>query len=138
MMYFRRRIVAILFLFLSKVQDVAVKLPDTAAIPPPQNLELNRQFVEKDSDTYCLSVCWEHPPALPPDARGYNVYVNNTFDSTVGVDSETSVLLSGIPRNQVVSYAYVVCCLLFHLMVLSTVLCSCLLLLPHLVHLCFS
>ncbi len=70
-------------------------------LPPPLNLELTRQYVDNDTDCYCLFVCWEHPPKLPSNSVAYNVYVNNVLSDTIAMTAETSVLLSDIPRNQV-------------------------------------
>lgn len=72
----------------------------TPSIPPPLNLELTRQFVQDDA--YSLALHWDHPKPLPPGTSGYNVYTNGALDCTVGANEETFVLLSGVPRNQVI------------------------------------
>lgn len=82
--------------------------------PAPVNIELNRQYVDKDTDCYCLFICWEHPLTLSLDEfKGYNVYVNDTLDSQVPSQAETSVLLSDIPRNQVIRIKAIICSIIY-------------------------
>ena len=67
--------------------------------PPPQHLELTKQFVEGDS--YCLAIQWQPPTQLSGDITGYNVYVNGSLMTTVDDVDTTSALLTGIQRNKV-------------------------------------
>lgn len=69
------------------------------AIPPPQELSLERQFVE--DNLYTVAIHWKAPRLLPEGATGYSVYVNSEFKCNVHGADQTSILLSGIPRKQV-------------------------------------
>ena len=83
-------------------QDIIEEDEDTSgggSILPPQNLELERQFV--DGGKYSVVAKWDLPDPLPPGATGFVVYVNGEFKARVEGARQTNVLLSEIPRHQV-------------------------------------
>ena len=87
---------------LSNLQDIEEEDEEVSSgdtILPPQNLELERQFVE--GTDYSVVIQWEPPRPLPAETSGYNVYVNGEFKASVHGADEKKVILSGIPRHQV-------------------------------------
>lgn len=87
---------------LSNLQDIEEEDEEVSSgdsILPPQNLELERQFVE--GMDYSVVIQWEPPRPLPAETSGYNVYVNGEFKANVFGANEKNVILSGIPRHQV-------------------------------------
>lgn len=86
----------------SQLQDITGEEEDISSgesLAPPQELELDRQFVEGDG--YGVALTWLPPSPLPPSATGYNVYVNGELMSNVEGSDQTSVIISGVPRKQV-------------------------------------
>ncbi len=87
---------------LSNLQDIAEEDEENStgsSIFPPQNVELERQFVEGSG--YSVVIQWAPPEPLPPEATGYNVYVNGEFRMNVEGANQKNVMLSAIPRQQV-------------------------------------
>ena len=91
----------------SQLQDITEEEEEVSSgsssreqpLPPPLNLELDRQFVEGDG--YGVALTWTPPSPLPPHATGYNVYVNGELMSVVQGVEQSSVIISGVPRKQV-------------------------------------
>ena len=103
----------------SQLQDITeeeeVSSSSDQPLPPPQNLELDRQFVEGDG--YGVALTWAPPSPIPPHATGYNIYVNGELMSCVEGAEQSSVIISGVPRKQVSSnilttsvYVFIMCC----------------------------
>ena len=88
----------------SQLQDIAEEEEissnsERPSLPRPQNVELERQFVEGEG--YGVALTWTPPSPLPPRAKGYNVYVNGELMSFVEGVEQNSVIISGVPRKQV-------------------------------------
>lgn len=88
----------------SQLQDIAEEEEissnsERLSLARPQNVELERQFVEGDG--YGVALTWTPPSPLPPSAKGYNVYVNGELMSFVEGVEQNSVIISGVPRKQV-------------------------------------
>lgn len=80
--------------------DEEISSGGLSSIAPPRALTLERQFVE--GGMYTVAIKWEVPHPLPEGTTGYCAYVNGERNYDVDDANETGVLLTGIPRKQLV------------------------------------